>query len=320
MSSVNSIRSAVDYLTGASKSAQIDSGIHGLLKLIHTCEEKFSDERKISKLLKDDDLVQALKDRNPPILCEAAANGKKNVLRALQPKMPSEIHRPDADGMTPLMHALKAGHEATAGMVMAEHVYVIKVAEEAEQARQAEESLTRADNEGNTALIWAALAGFQNIVEILLDVLSFGGAGTPQNLNAQNRDGHNALMFASTRGYVEIVNALIESKVDLNAVDKFGRTALYYAIESGDREVFDRLIEAGASLRTLDSARYTELLTHPNVDKEMRKILLNLYENEKNNNQFLKLIKPSSQSLNSDIESSFFLCSPLYRDPYDIYC
>ena len=74
------------------------------------------------------------------------------------------------------------------------------------------------DNEGTTALVFAALGGDAETVQALLD------AGA--DVNAKNSDGWTALMQAASGGDAETVQALLDARADVNAKDNDGVTAL----------------------------------------------------------------------------------------------
>lgn len=91
-----------------------------------------------------------------------------------------------------------------------------------------------------TALMAAALAGHQTVVEVLL------GAGAQMAL--RDRNGTNALMEAARSGSVAIIQSLGRRKVDPDLVDSLGRSALMIACGSraGGEDAVRALLDIGA--------------------------------------------------------------------------
>lgn len=85
-----------------------------------------------------------------------------------------------------------------------------------------------ADNEGNTALMYAAER--DNSLPSSLKILLAAGA-TP---NLANKAGETALMKSATSPYEpwDKVNTLLDARADVNAVDGRGRHVLHWAVES----------------------------------------------------------------------------------------
>ena len=94
------------------------------------------------------------------------------------------------------------------------------------------------DNDGRTALMFAAEKGHTEIVQILLKK----GA----DVNAEDEYGGTALMIAAENGHTEIIKLLLEKGADVNAKDWYGKTALMYAAYYGHTETVQLLLEKGA--------------------------------------------------------------------------
>lgn len=113
---------------------------------------------------------------------------------------------------------------------------------------------------GNTALIYAAFGGHNEIVDILLkagadvkiigtectlmqaaitggidtvDLLLKAGA----DINSKNRYGETALMYSVIRGNIPIVKKLLINGANPNLIDNRGKTALDWVLSCYDREV-----------------------------------------------------------------------------------
>lgn len=94
------------------------------------------------------------------------------------------------------------------------------------------------DEDGNTALIIAAIFGHNTIAQILLA----NGA----DVNAKDNDGKTALMWAAFNGQTAIVRLLLSTGADVNIKDNFGKTALMKADSSGNTDIVKLLKNAGA--------------------------------------------------------------------------
>jgi len=112
------------------------------------------------------------------------------------------------------------------------------------------------DEDGWTALMWAARMGSNDIVELLLSK----GA----DVNAKDEDGTTALMYAAAsiyEGRVETVQALLSAGADVNAKGNDGRTALSSTLMPDSSYRSDRIIqilkEAGAAKRNTDRFNQT---------------------------------------------------------------
>ena len=100
-----------------------------------------------------------------------------------------------------------------------------------------------ADQDGITALKFAALNGHLECVEALLQA----GAA----VNAADQDGTTALMCAALNGHEDCVKALIKAGADVHVdvvdvADGDGRTALKFAALNGHLECVEALLQAGA--------------------------------------------------------------------------
>lgn len=89
-----------------------------------------------------------------------------------------------------------------------------------------------------TALMYAAAAGDEDAVKLLLEFRA--------DVNAGDRQGRTALMKAASNRQEEIVEMLIEAGADVFQTDYVGRDALRYAQEARARGVVKLLEDAGA--------------------------------------------------------------------------
>jgi ankyrin repeat protein len=94
------------------------------------------------------------------------------------------------------------------------------------------------DRQGRSAVYWAAATGQEDALALLLEL----GASASE----ADRQGTTPLMVAARRGFDGIVKRLLDAKADINATDHTGRTALMWSQESRNPKVAQLLKQAGA--------------------------------------------------------------------------
>ena len=94
----------------------------------------------------------------------------------------------------------------------------------------------QADEHNQTALMWAADLGYDEIANILLD----GGADP----NRVDKHRQTALMFSAERGHANIAKALLDYGANVDAEDKEGETAL---IKTWSADTVKVLLDGGAN-------------------------------------------------------------------------
>lgn len=92
-----------------------------------------------------------------------------------------------------------------------------------------------AEEDGKTALSFAAGMGYQECVKALLQVV-------PPNSVKEN-----PVLQASRGGHTEVVKMLVQAGWSLNCSDSAGYTSLHYAAMGGDLEVTKYLLEQGVN-------------------------------------------------------------------------
>ena len=113
-------------------------------------------------------------------------------------------------------------------------------------------NISAKDNEGWTALMYAALEGNTEIVKLLLE--------RDANIETQDNNGWTALMIAAGGGNTEIVELLLERDANIEAKDNHGWTALMYAALEGNTEIVNLLLERDANIETQDNNGWTALM------------------------------------------------------------
>lgn len=107
------------------------------------------------------------------------------------------------------------------------------------------------DNDGRTALHFAAQHGNLEIVKMLLNKGS--------NPNIQDNQGMTPLHEGVGSASVELVQKILKSRARVDMKDMNGLTALHYSSLLGADEIFDALISHGANFNLLDNQCRTAL-------------------------------------------------------------
>eukprot|EP00808_Paulinella_micropora_P027903 g76102.t1 len=120
------------------------------------------------------------------------------------------------------------------------------------------------NKDGSTALMHAACAGNDEIIQLLLAARA--------DMNLQDRSGFCALQHAALNGREWAVNQLIVAKADLDIQDNYGFSALKAAALHGRDRIVARLLEANADL-SLDKTNGPTVLqcaSNPTVFKLLK--------------------------------------------------
>lgn len=129
------------------------------------------------------------------------------------------------DGKTPLMLAAKGGHHYCC-------------------AKLTNTNINAKDKEGNTALHYAAIGGFENTVAELLDMGS--------QPNTQNKMGNAPILEVSGKKRVGCLRILVEKGAKLGVTDKKNKTVLHYAAEKNAEECLKYLLSVPTIKALLD--------------------------------------------------------------------
>ena len=116
---------------------------------------------------------------------------------------------------------------------------------------EAKSDVNQSDNDGCTALHFAAREGYNEVVKILLE----GKA----EVNQKDHDGWTALRLAAFYGYNEMVKILLEAKAEVNSTSNTGRTALHFGCQKGNKDVVTTLLAANADVNVKEKDGDTAL-------------------------------------------------------------
>ncbi|KAA8543923.1 hypothetical protein F0562_021900 [Nyssa sinensis] len=136
---------------------------------------------------------------------------------------------------TPLHSAARAGHLDVAMDILT-----------GTKDEEMEESLSRQNQAGETALYVAAEYGYVGLVKEMIKYYDLAAAGI------KARNGFDALHIAAKQGDLEVVKVLMEAHPELSmTVDILNTTALHTAATQGHIEVVNFLLELESSLATI---------------------------------------------------------------------
>jgi len=108
--------------------------------------------------------------------------------------------------------------------------------------------LNGANEEGNTALHMAAMAGNEAVVKLILD------QGSALQSNALDSDNTTPLMLACANGHLNIAHLLVKSGANMFLTDRLGWSALHHAASGGYAIVCQWLISKGLNTYARDTS------------------------------------------------------------------
>ena len=103
---------------------------------------------------------------------------------------------------------------------------------------------SRADTDGRTALIWGAIQGSYDAMELLLEDKVL--------VNLADKVGNGALYHASENGHSDVVELLLSFNASIDQENRDGRTPLIAAVRAGHARIVQILIDAGADVTISD--------------------------------------------------------------------
>ncbi len=191
----NAGRMAIDFATAC--------GLRELVKALSQAEEAHADTYGNTSLH------------------HACWNEQSEVVKILLEKDPASVNKPNDDGESPLILAVRRSNLMIAELLLA-----------------AGAKTDIADADGVRPLHIAADHGDLFMGKALLKA----GAA----IDSKTSDGETALILAARNGKNDFTAMLIEKEADVNAVDNDQHSALYYASEEGYTEIVEQLLIAGA--------------------------------------------------------------------------
>ena len=142
----------------------------------------------------------------------------------------ADLNSQDNSGVTVLMHSIR----------LQDQRWQLSAA----LATQPNVDLAIADNKGDTALHYAAVAGYDDAGK-LINVLMQKGA----NVNAQNKNGQTPLFCAVHEDRAKnLATLIINGKADVNLADEDGITVLHKAASMNNVSLMKFLIDNGADI------------------------------------------------------------------------
>ncbi|RDD37644.1 Inversin [Trichoplax sp. H2] len=108
------------------------------------------------------------------------------------------------------------------------------------------------DNDGRTALMWAASKGNTEVLKIML-------LHDDSYVNLVDKTGGTALHAAAFSGESECVRLLIKHSADVNYADNRSHTPIFRACETGHLEAMNTLIDGGGKINLKDNEGRTLL-------------------------------------------------------------
>ena len=167
----------------------------------------------------------------------------------------ADVNTRSKDGQTALSAAVGRRHDGCRRKFITEDVFCVD--EDHSHARcvdlliKAGANVNDANINGDTALIYSSLNGFQECVELLIE----NGA----LLDKCNKHGCSPLTVAASRGREQCVNVLLQAGADVNRRNSKGRGPLVHAACNGFDRCVDLFLKAGADVNTITTRGNTPL-------------------------------------------------------------
>ncbi|CAG7562131.1 unnamed protein product [Fusarium equiseti] len=141
----------------------------------------------------------------------------------------------DTQKRSPLHHAALHGHLAASKQLL----------------KSGAKANARAIN-GQTALHFAVLQGYQSILKPLLD-------SDPSLVSATNEFAQTPLLLAVVRGSSSAIKLLLERSADAKALDRFKASILHHAVSTDKANVLKLILDGGADINLQDGQGRTPL-------------------------------------------------------------
>lgn len=256
----------------------LNAALTGNLEEFKNLAKQLDDGKGISQTVAD------VKDANKRgALHFAAREGKTEMCKYLVEELKLDVNIKDEDGETPVLHAARQGHTATA-------IYLVKQGGDPTIASElgatalhhaagiGDIELLRSllsegvdvnlQSDAGSPLIWAAGHGQKEAVKLLLELNA--------NPNSQTDDDVTPLLTAIAAGSLPCLEILIQAGAKVN-VTAGGATPLHIAADQGSVEMIQCLLKAGADPNTTDEEGLLPIQTAAaRGSKEAVEILFNV--------------------------------------------
>ena len=210
--------------------------------------------------IEDDELIRILDDRFP--LMKAVEGGKTDEIKRLLKieAFKKNVDQQDEEGNTALLFAAEYGFEDILNLLIeagadpnlsdfkkrtplmnASYKGKANIVTRLLKMESVKKNINTQDIKGNTAFLFAAKKGYDNIMDLLL------GEGADSTLS--NFKERTPLMEASYRGQLDSVTRLLKMesvKKNINTQDIKGDTAFMFAAKKGYDNIMDLLLGEGA--------------------------------------------------------------------------
>lgn len=130
--------------------------------------------------------------------------------------------------------------------------------------------VTRADSEGRTPLHWAAIYGYTDVLDVLLEDVRC-------SIDAPDDEGMPPLYYAAVDGHLDIVKKLLLKNANLNTNSPQGRSVLSYIFSLENlQDIAEELVKKQASLaaNTVDQRTLRLIMASASGDEDKIKTLL----------------------------------------------
>lgn len=214
-----------------------------------------SHDSQLAKRLGDVGGRTEVSPQNLLLLSASSRGSLGDVAKLVIERNDTDVNVRNEFGHTPLMLAIKNGHEAVARLLI----------------KRGDVKLDIKDHKSRTAMIFAVMGGLAGIIKILLgrsDTIVNSRGSLDQTvphyaarlgntevvkmllersdtaLNVRNEHGQTPLMLAIEMGHEEIVKMLLDmSDINVNSWDQLNHTALCYAARLGNTAVAEILLQ-----------------------------------------------------------------------------
>lgn len=235
-------------------------------------------ESLVKLLLKIGTPVEARDGKSMNALISAAWHGHEEIVRALLNAGANIASQEHYNGLTALHWAARAGHESMVRLLLEQGADVNRrdtlesyLVEPIDRNKARPQPAKHIMGRDNTPLHWAAHAGYNSVVRLLLK----NGA----NLNDGNSLRDTPLIIAAGMASESTIRLLVDGGANLNAQNLRGWTALHYASRNELEKSVKLFLTEGANALLEDNGGLSPLrYTRCTTKKPVRKMLLQQFE------------------------------------------